>query len=196
MSERERWIVYPLLFFALGAALRDKLFQRVESREIVCESLKIVDREDPTRLLAKLGSDREITYDASRPAGRAGELTLLGSEGEVLTQIARDLRTSRVITNWMLVIDPANRPRVIAGTEQVPGMSLDGIDSAVTYQGVFSLDNRRISWAPNPQRAVPRPNSQQPNPQQPSPNQPASKTDLENGGTGESGTEASSNGGE
>ena len=25
MSERERWIVYPLLFFALGAALRDKL---------------------------------------------------------------------------------------------------------------------------------------------------------------------------
>ena len=25
MTERERWIVYPLLFLALGAALRDKL---------------------------------------------------------------------------------------------------------------------------------------------------------------------------
>ena len=29
MSERERWIVYPLLLFALGAAIRDKLMQRV-----------------------------------------------------------------------------------------------------------------------------------------------------------------------
>jgi hypothetical protein len=28
MTERERWIVYPLLFLALGAALRDKLVDR------------------------------------------------------------------------------------------------------------------------------------------------------------------------
>jgi len=30
MSTRERWIVYPLLFLALGAALRDKLIGKVE----------------------------------------------------------------------------------------------------------------------------------------------------------------------
>lgn len=39
MSERERWIVYPLLFFALGAAIRDKLFRHVASKEVVCETL-------------------------------------------------------------------------------------------------------------------------------------------------------------
>ena len=184
MSERERWIVYPLLFFALGAALRDKLFQHVESKEILCESLKIVDREDPTRLLAELSSGREITYDTSRPAGRVGVLTLFGSEGEELTQVARDLRTSRVITNWMLVVDSANRPHVIAGTEQVPGMSLDGMDSAVTYQGFFSLDNRRIGWTPVPKHAVPRP----------SPEQQIPKPSAEDSGAAEKGKEASGSG--
>ena len=39
MSERERWIVYPLLFFALGAAIRDKLFRHVATKDIKCETL-------------------------------------------------------------------------------------------------------------------------------------------------------------
>jgi hypothetical protein len=45
MSERERWIVYPLLFLALGAALRDKLFDRTTSKSIVCEELTVVDAQ-------------------------------------------------------------------------------------------------------------------------------------------------------
>ena len=32
MTERERWIVYPLLFLALGAALRDKLVDRTTTK--------------------------------------------------------------------------------------------------------------------------------------------------------------------
>ena len=43
MSERERWIVYPLLFLALGAALRDKMFDRTWSRVVVCEELSVID---------------------------------------------------------------------------------------------------------------------------------------------------------
>ena len=43
MSERERWIVYPLLLLALGSALRDKLFNRTVSQNIICESLRVVD---------------------------------------------------------------------------------------------------------------------------------------------------------
>ena len=56
MSERERWIVYPLLFFALGAGLRDKLLQRVESKEVICESLTIIDQDQPLVPLAEIGS--------------------------------------------------------------------------------------------------------------------------------------------
>ncbi len=67
MSERERWIVYPLLFFALGAALRDKLTQRVESRELVCQSLKIVDPLTSNRILAELSVDHTRLLDSDGP---------------------------------------------------------------------------------------------------------------------------------
>lgn len=39
MTERERWIVYPLLFLALGSALRDKLLQQTTSKTIRCEEM-------------------------------------------------------------------------------------------------------------------------------------------------------------
>ena len=55
MTERERWVVYPLLFLALGAALRDKLVDRTITKSIVCEELTIVDQESPARILAKIG---------------------------------------------------------------------------------------------------------------------------------------------
>jgi hypothetical protein len=42
MNDRERWIVYPLLFLALGASLRDKLFDQTRSRSVVCEQLVLV----------------------------------------------------------------------------------------------------------------------------------------------------------
>ena len=45
MSERERWIVYPLLFLALGAALRDKLSEQTRTKRIECQEL-IVSSED------------------------------------------------------------------------------------------------------------------------------------------------------
>jgi len=37
MSQRERWIVYPLLFLALGIALRDKMSGTIDTGTIVCE---------------------------------------------------------------------------------------------------------------------------------------------------------------
>ena len=66
MTDRERWIVYPLLFFALGASLRDKILERVDTKQLVCESLLIRNPDgsgiplaalragiDPTRLDGK-----------------------------------------------------------------------------------------------------------------------------------------------
>ncbi len=58
MTERERWIVYPLLFLALGAALRDKLVDRTTTKSIRCQEL-VVEEEpvgnQPARVLAKIG---------------------------------------------------------------------------------------------------------------------------------------------
>jgi hypothetical protein len=63
MTERERWIVYPLLFLALGASLRDKLFERASaSKGIICQKLTVVDEDD--RILAQIGSaDRDSADD-------------------------------------------------------------------------------------------------------------------------------------
>jgi hypothetical protein len=58
MSERERWIVYPLLFLALGAAMRDKLFNLTRSQKVVCEALAVYENGDPQRPLAILGAER------------------------------------------------------------------------------------------------------------------------------------------
>lgn len=59
MTERERWVVYPLLFLALGAALRDKLVDRTTTKSIVCQELTVVEEEpignQPVRVLAKIG---------------------------------------------------------------------------------------------------------------------------------------------
>jgi hypothetical protein len=59
MSERERWIVYPLLFLALGAALRDKLAGRTATGSIMCEELVIMDEapfgRQSDRALVRIG---------------------------------------------------------------------------------------------------------------------------------------------
>jgi hypothetical protein len=58
MTDRERWIVYPLLFLALGAALRDKLFDRTTTKSIICQELTVVDAEpigNRPRILARIG---------------------------------------------------------------------------------------------------------------------------------------------
>ncbi len=61
MSERERWIVYPLLFLALGAALRDKLAKQTRTKQLVCEQLFVVDAEG--RPMAELrGSNLRLDF--------------------------------------------------------------------------------------------------------------------------------------
>ena len=59
MSERERWIVYPLLFLSLGVALRDELFDQTWSRHVVCEQLTLIDGESsplaPPQMIGSLG---------------------------------------------------------------------------------------------------------------------------------------------
>jgi hypothetical protein len=77
MNERERWVVYPLLFLALGAALRDKLIDRTTTKSIVCQELIVVDEQPLGRepvLLARIG--RQDGDSGDRPT--EGELLLNG----------------------------------------------------------------------------------------------------------------------
>jgi hypothetical protein len=95
MTERERWVVYPLLFLALGAALRDKLFDRTTSRSIVCQELTVLDDEPmpnrPNRVLAKIGRTDPA------PGGLPRGYLLVNGEVEVVDDLARGPQSAPVI---------------------------------------------------------------------------------------------------
>jgi hypothetical protein len=84
MSERERWIVYPLLFLALGASLRDKLFDQTMSRRIVCQELIVAEDDrggrEPMRVLARIGATEPTA--TGRPIGNVfvdGQVVVKGT---------------------------------------------------------------------------------------------------------------------
>ena len=91
MSDRERWIVYPLLFLALGASLRDKLAKQTRAKQIVCEQLYVVDSEG--RPLATLAGN-ELHLDL---AGKSeGYLTAGLIDAESLFQRRKPVVTAGV----------------------------------------------------------------------------------------------------
>ncbi len=149
MSERERWIVYPLLLFALGASVRDKLMQRVESKEIRCESLQIVDQQDPGNTLAELSFKRAINNDPTQLSDRVGALMLHDSDGNVVCDIATDVLVGRLVARQLLVVDPQLRPLIVAATEAQPTLSLRDSDPPVSYRGVIYLNNKSLQPRPS-----------------------------------------------
>jgi hypothetical protein len=152
MSERERWIVYPLLFFALGAALRDKFTHSVRTdhlyaQKVSCEELEVnsamagtmavVDPKNPQRKLAILTS-----ADARLPDGRSqrlGSLVLTDSDGrEVFWLVDDQVRTRQITCERIAVIDPENE-RTLA--ELGSGMA-KGADGKPQRVGVLSLNGQ------------------------------------------------------
>jgi hypothetical protein len=77
MTERERWIVYPLLFLALGAALRDKLSEKTISKVILCQELVVTGEGGAGRegeVLVHMGSVKRTSADSPL----VGQITVNG----------------------------------------------------------------------------------------------------------------------
>ncbi len=124
MSERERWIVYPLLFFALGAGLRDKFTQKVHTEDlhagkISCEELIVLDSEKPDRVVAKLSSNPPQPGNPN--ADRFGVFLLIDSENKELCGVTNNqLQVSQIacknaFSQSFAVIDPDDPRRTLAG---------------------------------------------------------------------------------
>lgn len=167
MSERERWIIYPLLFFALGAAIRDKILHRIDVKEIYCESLQIVDQQDPYgRPLVKLGIQRGApSEDPAQAVEQVGMLSLYTNEGERVAQVsaqavfqilsAQQVESQRLIGKELRILDGKNRPLVLAGIANFSGPPLVDGKPTVTPHGVILLDGKQALHAPMP--GLPRP---------------------------------------
>lgn len=163
MSERERWIVYPLIFFALGAAIRDKLLERVETKEVVCESLQIVDLENPTFTLAELTFVRRSSDDPTQLAEQVGSLRIVDSQGNVVGSMEDRAFIQRILTRQIQVVDPHDHPLVNVGTEPVvvPGTVGEGENAqgTIVHQGVIYLNNESVGTS---KIAVPPPTGNKP----------------------------------
>lgn len=148
MSERERWIVYPLLFFALGAAIRDKLFHQVMTGElraeemrteelradkILCHQLALVDPNNPGRELAQLVPiERTDIVDGKEKRYSYGALRLIDSEQDEFFGVTNDyLRTRQiqcdgmraenyVISSGVVIFDPLQPARQLANLGVFP----------------------------------------------------------------------------
>jgi hypothetical protein len=84
MSERERWIVYPLLFLALGAALRDKLLKQTVAKRLICEELYVLDAKG--RPMAQLAGDQLRLGLAGRSYGYVQANTI---DADTLVQLGQ-----------------------------------------------------------------------------------------------------------
>lgn len=130
MNERERWIIYPLLFFALGAALRDKFTQQVTTDrlfagKIQCEELEVIDSEKPDRIVAKLSSNPPQRGNPN--ADRYGVFLLIDSEGKELCGVTNNqLQVSRIACNAVTIIDPQNASRALALLTSAEARKADG----------------------------------------------------------------------
>jgi hypothetical protein len=94
MSTRERWIVYPLLFLALGTAIKPKL---VPAERVICRNLEVVDDELQPRIrLSTAASDdgeiriinrgsKAVVLLKSGAATQAGIIETFNSHGQVQT---------------------------------------------------------------------------------------------------------------
>ncbi|QDT00701.1 hypothetical protein [Adhaeretor mobilis] len=190
MTDRERWIVYPLIFFALGAAIRDKLFRHVASKEVVCERLvadeihciggincrnvMVVDRDDPRLVLVQLGQGVKQPGDGG-DASSLGLLVLRDSKGEAICGVTNDsLYVKSVVCESAQVV--ASRQSKTPLIQLGSVAAHDNRTGRTGEVGILSVNNQSYYGAPGQQFTpiVPRPQPTQP--QQPGSPQP--NTDI------------------
>ena len=125
MSNRERWIIYPLLFFALASAFKQQTGFEIDNsglgpfqqegkfRSIECNMLTVNSLDG--RRLARLGS----------ATGEAGSLTIYGPGGNRLVVLGADLQGTR---GAMEIFSRFNPSAVITSTEGGGWLKLYGED--------------------------------------------------------------------
>jgi len=150
MNERERWIVYPLVFFALGAALRDKFMQQVSTKElycqriqcegpIACEGVVVLDPSNKNQPLVQLGRIEPGPGEPGQPPTRLGVLILRDSKGQEYCGVSNnELFVRKISCEGLTVVDPANPSRVLALLVQSGLTLLDPDNPTRVLAGLWS----------------------------------------------------------
>jgi hypothetical protein len=127
MSTRERWTIYPLLFLALGAALRSKFTSsfevgslasrrldvalvkgtRVEAATVTCENLVVLGPDNKPRI--QLGSTPQ----------KNGRVELYGRDGTVVAALTADPESG---AGSLLMLTPSGKPTVMIRSDALGGI--------------------------------------------------------------------------
>lgn len=115
MSERERWVVYPLLFLTLGISLREKMIQPI-SDQVRCRRLAVYDEDN--RKVAEI-APMEVTLPGTNETAHAGSLRMMDPFG--LPIVSVDFEGLNV-SGSLDVFGPVNRQVVHIGSSESGGM--------------------------------------------------------------------------
>src|SRR4029079_13812896 len=107
MNDRERWIVYPLLFLALCVSFRNQFVDRSFFKTIICQELVVGDIDEH-------GQEHIIALIGSRPAtADAPSIGVLEVSGNVLvrgnTIVDGEFQAKSLPRGVILVPSPQNR---------------------------------------------------------------------------------------
>ncbi|MEN6405723.1 MAG: hypothetical protein ABFC77_04545 [Thermoguttaceae bacterium] len=82
MSNRERWIVYPLLFLSLGMAVRDKVMPHgvLRAKELICDHV-VSNRSECLALLVNGPKNRPVVIAGTDTNLRAGSIETFTEDG-------------------------------------------------------------------------------------------------------------------
>jgi hypothetical protein len=187
MTERERWIVYPLVLFALGAALRDKFSQSVTTKELtcqrlvakqiecegglICEGVVVLDPDNRSQPLVEMGRT-DPTAGPDGQTRRFGALILRDNSGQILCgALNNELYVRRVNCEGVRIVDPTNPERTLAGLGSV---TVADKEKKQRPFGVLVLNNEDFGTITgNPPRDVVRPQPGQGSGTPPATEQPA-----------------------
>jgi hypothetical protein len=167
MTERERWIVYPLLFLALGAALRDKLVDRTTNKSIVCQELLIVDEESTgpqtQRVLARIGRVKDKSTASIQ----------INGDVEIVDDELSENSQARILATVGRTDPPAGVPST--GLARVHGqLAVEGVLEATQYV-LQRSPIVPVSVGPGAAVLCVLQASQQTNPRVPNPNAPKAR---------------------
>lgn len=90
MSTRERWIVYPLLFLALGTALRDKFTDTLRIGHVVCNRME-AGQSECGALVVRGPQGRPAIVASTDTRSHGGAIEIFSSEGVPLVQLGSPL---------------------------------------------------------------------------------------------------------
>ena len=128
MTERDRWIIYPLLFLALGAALKDKITGTIECNHLVVSGniqagavqaklMQVQDQKGQTRI--NMGIQQTWLTPAKETMVTAPFINLIDEQRRPLSALnGGSIFGMDVNTETVRVTDRFGKPRVVMTTEK------------------------------------------------------------------------------